>query len=291
MFDSQTLKKFEFLSIASNQTFAGQVSGTRRNAKIGGGAEFSDYRDYVYGDDLRNLDWNVYARFETMYIKRFREEGDVPVYLFLDASKSMGETADSQKFAYALNVVGALGYISLASLDSVAAITFTDRAEDFFPLARGKERFLSLARFLESLAPRERATNVSAAIRDALAKIGKPGLAILVGDCFDREGLDAGLERLVARRFEPIVLQLYAPEESSPRELGDFELVDAETGRRQKATIDESALKRYRKRFELFLAKTRESCVKRGARYYATSIDRPFDSFLLDVARDLKSGR
>ena len=98
MFDSQTLKKFEFLSIASSRPFAGQTTGTRRNAKMGGGLEFADYRDYAFGEDLRNLDWNVYARFESLYIKRYQEEGDVPVYCFLDASRSMGATSDAPKF-------------------------------------------------------------------------------------------------------------------------------------------------------------------------------------------------
>ena len=105
MFDSQTLKKFEFLSIASSRPFAGQTTGTRRNAKMGGGLEFADYRDYAFGEDLRNLDWNVYARFESLYIKRYQEEGDVPVYCFLDASRSMGATSDAPKFEYAKKVV------------------------------------------------------------------------------------------------------------------------------------------------------------------------------------------
>ncbi|MBQ2040288.1 MAG: DUF58 domain-containing protein, partial [Thermoguttaceae bacterium] len=65
MFDTQTLKKCEFLLLASSKEYTGQTSGARRNSKLGGGVEFVDYRDYVYGDDLRNLDWNVYARLET----------------------------------------------------------------------------------------------------------------------------------------------------------------------------------------------------------------------------------
>ncbi|MBQ9372731.1 MAG: DUF58 domain-containing protein [Thermoguttaceae bacterium] len=291
MFDSQTLKKFEFLSIASSRPFAGQTTGTRRNAKMGGGLEFADYRDYAFGEDLRNLDWNVYARFESLYIKRYQEEGDVPVYCFLDASRSMGATSDAPKFEYAKKVVGALGYISLSRLDSIAAFAITNRAEDYFPLARGKERFLSFARFLEPLAPYDAPTDITSAVQDALKKISKPGLAILVGDCFDPNGLDAALERLLSRKFEPIVLQIYTPEEARPTEVGDFEFVDAETGALRKLTIDERALKCYAKRFQAFLAATRESCVKRGVRYYSADTRVPFDSLLLDVARDINVGR
>ena len=291
MFDSETLKKFEFLSIASSRPFAGQTSGSRRNAKLGGGLEFAEYRDYAFREDLRNLDWNVYARFESLYIKRFQEEGDVPVYCFLDASRSMGSSADSEKFEYAKKVVGALGYISLARLDSVAAFAITNRAEDYFPLARGKERFLAFARFLEPLEPYDAATDITSAVKDALKKIAKPGLAILVGDCFDPNGLDAALERLLSRKFEPLVLQIYAPDEARPSELGDFKFVDAETGVTRKVTLDERAVKRYAKRFQEFLKATRESCVTRGVRYYAAPTNVPFDSILLDVARDINVGR
>ena len=124
-----------------------------------------------------------------------------------------------------------------------------------------------------------------------LKKIAKPGLAILVGDCFDPNGLDAALERLLSRKFEPIVLQIYAPDEARPSELGDFEFVDAETGVTRKVTLDERAVKRYAKRFQEFLKATRESCVTRGVRYYAAPTNVPFDSILLDVARDINVGR
>ena len=161
MFDTQTLKKFEFLLLASSKEYTGQTSGARRNSKLGGGVEFVDYRDYVYGDDLRNLDWNVYARLETPFIKQFQEEGDLPVYCFLDASRSMDADASAKKFEYAKNLVGALGYISLARFDSFGVFTFADTLGPTFPLARGKGRFLELARFLDGVAPRAGVTDAN----------------------------------------------------------------------------------------------------------------------------------
>ena len=291
MFDSQTLKKFEYLSLASSKQFAGQSAGERRNAKLGGGVEFADYRNYAFGDDVRNLDWNVYARFETLYIKRFQEEGDIPVYFFLDVSSSMGEDATAAKFDDAKKIVGALGYVSLMRFDSVSVFPFADDVVDAFPLSRGKEKFLPLADYLEALRPRRAETRISNSIQSALKKIVKPGLAVVVSDCFDANGLDDALERLLARRFEPLVLHIYSTEEALPTETGDFELIDAETGEHTKVMIDEATLKLYRKRFDAFLAKTRKSCVRRGARFYSTVIDVPFENFLLEVARDVKVGR
>lgn len=291
MFDSETLKKFEYLALVSNKTFAGARSGARRNAMLSGGLEFVDYREYAYGDDLRNLDWNVYARFETPLIKRFEEEGDLRVYIFLDCSRSMGETRDAVKSVYAKRLAAALAYISLAKSDALAIVPFSDKPGRFFPPIRGKERFLEVARFLKNLEPMEAQTDITSAVRGALAKIKEPGLAIFIGDFFDRNGLDGALEQLLARRFEPMVLQIYEPFDADPKLRGDFVFTDVETGAKQKLTVDAAVLKRYRRRFREFVESNRRSCVKRGLRFYATSTSEPFDSFLLNVTRDNGLGR
>ncbi|MBQ7815140.1 MAG: DUF58 domain-containing protein [Thermoguttaceae bacterium] len=286
MFDSQTLKKFEFLSIVSNKTFVGTRSGACRNAKLGGGLEFVDYRDYAYGDDLRNLDWNVYARFEVPLIKRFEEEGDLRVYLFLDCSKSMGDTASSDKFVYAKKVIAALAYISLARSNTVTIVPFAAKAGRFFPPARGKDRFLTVARFLEKLEPIDAQTDITSSVKDALAKIKEPGMAIVVSDFFDKNGLTAALEQFIARRFEPLALQIYEPWEADPKLRGDFVFTDAESGATKELTVDAGVLKRYKERFRRFVDSNRQNCVKRGARFYETSTAAPFESFLLNVTRD-----
>ncbi len=291
MFDSETLKKFEFLSLVSNKTFAGVRSGARRNAMLGGGLEFVDYREYAYGDDLRNLDWNVYARFETPLIKRFEEEGDLRVYLFLDCSKSMGETREAVKFDYAKHVAAALAYISLAKSDAVAIVPFAEKPGRFFPPIRGKERFLEVARFLETLEPMDAQTDITSSVRRALEKIKEPGLAIFVSDFFDKNGLDGALEQLLARRFEPVVLQIYEPFDAEPQLRGDFVFTDVETGATKQLTVDATVLKRYKKRFRQFVESNKTSCVKRGLRFYETSTLTPFDSFLLNVTRDNGLGR
>lgn len=291
MFDSQTLKKFEFLLLTSSKDHVGQTSGARRNSKLGGGVEFVDYRDYVYGDDLRDLDWNVYARLEQPFIKQFQEEGDLPIYCFLDVSRSMGASANSKKFEYAINLVGALGYISLARFDSFGVFTFAEKLEKTFPLTRGKARFLELARFLGQVAPTQGVTDVNGCVQAALAKIRKPGMAPIVSDCYDQNGLDALLERLIARRFEPVVLQIYDREEAEPSDRGDYVYEDIETGKTRAFTVNEGVLKRYRERFQAFIENNRKSCVKRGVRFYSTSTDVPFENFLLNVTRDMTIGR
>ena len=292
MFDSETLKKFRFLAIATRRAFDGRATGTRRSSQFGAGLEFADFRNYAFGDDFRTIDWNAYARLDALCVNRYQEDSNAPVYCFLDVSASMGRDADDPKFQYAKTVVGALACASLEQFDSVAAYAIDDKLEASFPLARGRESFFALADFLDAQAPRNARTDLAAAVEETLKKIVKPGVAVLVSDCFDSQGLDAALEALLARKCDPIVLQIYAPEEAQPRALGDFELVDAETGERRQIAVDESILRRYQKRFADFLEQTRASCVKRGVRRFATSVDVPFEKFLMQVARnDAKAGR
>ena len=144
LFDSDFLKKLEYLSLVSRRVFRGQLLAQRRTMQLGGGIEFADHREYTPGDDFRYLDWNVFARHGELLLKRFQEEEDLHVYLLLDCSRSMA-FGDPPKFDYARQVAAALGYIALADLDRVAVVAFAGDIVADFPLTRGKARILSLA--------------------------------------------------------------------------------------------------------------------------------------------------
>jgi len=117
-FDESTLRKLDQLALVASRIRAGAMKGERRSTKRGTSIEFADYRDYTRGDDLRRVDWNVYARLERPFIKLLEEEEDLAVHLLLDASRSMDYGADEQhKFRYAQRLAAALGYIALAAGD------------------------------------------------------------------------------------------------------------------------------------------------------------------------------
>ena len=144
LFDSDFLKKLEYLSLVSRRVFRGQLLAQRRTMQLGGGIEFADHREYTPGDDFRYLDWNVFARHDELLLKRFQEEEDLHVYILLDCSRSMA-VGDPPKFDYARQVAAALGYIALADLDRVAVVAFAGDIVADFPLTRGKARILGLA--------------------------------------------------------------------------------------------------------------------------------------------------
>jgi uncharacterized protein (DUF58 family) len=284
LFDSNFLKKLEYLSLVSRRIFRGQLLAQRRTMQLGGGIEFADHRDYTPGDDFRYLDWNVYARHGDLLVKRFQEEEDLHVYIFLDASRSM-TFGDPVKFDYARQVAAALAYIALADLDRVAVIAFADDVSEEFPLTRGKQRVLSLLRFLEQLESRGAATDLARVTTGFVHRSQRPGLAILVSDLYDPAGFQRGVDILRHRRYEPHLVQIYDRREAEPDVLGDIELEDAETGARKKVTVTERNLRQYQEIFQAFLQSIEQYCRQYGLGCTRTSTDVPFDDMILRMMR------
>ena len=191
LFDSDFLKKLEYLSIVSRRVFRGSLLAQRRTLQFGSGIEFADHREYTAGDDLRYLDWNVYARHGDLLLKRFQEEEDLHVYFLLDCSRSMG-FGNPPKFDLARQVTAALAYIALADLDRIAVIAFADRVLADFQLTRGKARILPLLNFLENLEPQGVDTNLTASIQQFVRRRQRTGLSIVVSDLFDPSGYNEG---------------------------------------------------------------------------------------------------
>ena len=294
MFDSEFLKKLEYLSLISRRIFRGQLLAQKRTRQPGGGVEFADHRDYVLGDELRYLDWNVYARLGSRLIKRFAEEEDLHVYFFLDCSQSMsvgqGVSGRAGKFDYARQVTAALSYIALADLDRVSVVAFADKIYDFFPLIRGKQHVLSLLRFLELLQNVGKTTNLRASVNEFLHGKHRAGLVVLVSDFYDSaapsNSWQMAVDTLRYRQFEPNLIQVHDLLEASPRLLGDLQLVDIETGFAQDVTISENVLKRYHQKICDFFESIRRYCIENGCSCTISPTAVPFDELILRMMRE-----
>lgn len=284
LFDSEFLQKLEYLSLLSRRVFRGQLLAQRRTVQMGGGVEFADHRDYTPGDDFRYLDWNIFARHGELLLKRFQEEEDLHVYLFLDCSRSM-QFGEPNKFDYARQIVAALAYIALADLDRICVLAFSDDLIDTFPLTRGKHRVLALLRFLESLETRPNDTNLAASAKAFIHRASRTGLAIVVSDLFDPHGYERGLNILRHHRYEPHIVQVYDHSEAAPQLRGDVELVDVETATEKKVTVSERSLRQYRKVFADFLQSVQSYSRGVGLGCTQTTTDIPFDDLILRMMR------
>ncbi|MDR3199494.1 MAG: DUF58 domain-containing protein [Planctomycetaceae bacterium] len=290
MFDSEFMKKLEYLSLISRRIFRGQLLAQKRTRKLGGGVEFADHRNYVHGDDLRYFDWNVYARLGSELVKRFEEEEDLHIYFFLDCSQSMF-AGNPNKFDYARQITAALAYIALADLDRISVVVFADRVYDIFPLIRGKQHILSLLRFLESLQTVGKATDISASVNGFLHRKQRTGLAVVISDLFDPAGFQKAIDTLRYRHFEPNIIQIHDISEASPKLLGDLQLFDIETGFVRNVTISENVLRRYKQKFSEFLESVKRYCMSNGFSCTVSTTAVPFDEMILRMMRETGSLR
>ena len=252
--------------------------------QMGSGIEFSDHREYTFGDDLRYLDWNVYARHGDLLLKRFQEEQDLHVYLMLDCSRSM-RFGTPAKFDLARHLVAALAYIALADLDRIAIVAYADGVCSEFPITRGKARILSVMKYLQNLETSGQDTNLGRAVQGVLHRGSRPGLAVVVSDLFDEHGFQAGLDPLRYHRYDAHVIQLHDPKEADPALLGDVELVDMETDTARKVTVTEKNLRSYKRLFAEHQTSVRDYCRTHGFGCTQSPSVVPFDELIIRMMR------
>jgi len=287
LFDESILRKLSQLTLVSSRIRAGAIKGERRSSRRGSSVEFADYRDYSPGDDLRRIDWNIYARTDRPFIKLHEEEEDLAVYLLLDGSRSMdwGE-AELHKFRYAARMAAGLGAIALASGDTLS-IGFLQNgkvAARFGP-TRGQNALPRLFRFLEGLEPGG-VTDLNASLRHYALIPHRAGLHILLSDLLAVDGYEAGLRALLGHGHTAALLHILAPDELDPPLAGDLELIDSETGSRQDVSLDGGLRGLYRERARAWIQSTQDDCRKHGMRYLELSTDHPWDqAILLDMRR------
>src|SRR3954452_12043007 len=150
LFDSAFLRKLDRLSLLTKRAMAGDMQGERRSPRRGSSVEFADFRPYVAGDDIRQIDWNLYARMERFFLKLFVAEEELTIHLLVDNTASM-DWGEPNKLLYARRAAGAFGYIALSSLDRVTVMAFGDGAARQLPGVRGKRGALPLFDFLQKL--------------------------------------------------------------------------------------------------------------------------------------------
>jgi uncharacterized protein (DUF58 family) len=291
LFDSDFLKKLEYLSLISKRVFRGSLMAQRRTMQMGSGIEFADHREYAPGDDFRYLDWNLFARHNELLLKRFQEEEDLHVYFLVDCSRSMA-FGDPPKFDFARQVAAALAYIALADLDRIAVTAFANDIVADFPLTRGKGRILSLLKFFEGLQASGEETDLERVATGFIHRDQRRGLVVVVSDLYDSKGFERGLDLLRHRKYEPHVVQVYDKYEKEPPDLlGDVEMWDVESGHSRKVTVTEKNLKQYRQLFADFQATVQSYCNRHSLGCTRTSTEIAFDELILKMMRQAGSVR
>ena len=282
-------RRLEPLMLVARKVRAGAIKGDRRSIKRGSSIEFADYRNYVAGDDLRQLDWNIYARLERPYIKLLEDEEDLAVHLILDASASMNfppEGAPEQhKLTYAKHILAGLAYISLTSNDRLTLTAVSGAGASTFGPVRGRAQGIAMLRFIEAI-DAGGVTDLDAALDDYALRARRPGLTLILSDMFSYEGryLD-GLNALLSRGHEAAFAHILAPDEIRPTAVGDLSLIDVETEANQEVTLDGAMLGIYQQRVAAWRDDIRNECLRRGAHYFPLVTDTPWERLILSDMR------
>jgi uncharacterized protein (DUF58 family) len=290
LFDSAFLRKLDRLVLLTRSAMVGDMQGERRSKRYGSSVEFADFRPYTVGDDIRQVDWKLYARMERFFLKLFVAEEEMTVHLLLDSSASM-DWGDPNKLAYARRLVAAFGYIALSSLDLVTVMAFGLRGSEDAPATarqlpgvRGKRSAFALFSFLQSLAPGGRGS-LAATCHHYLQRARTAGPLLLCSDLLDDSWEDA-LRTLSSRPFEITLLHVLAPQELTPQLEGDFRLIDTEDGTPVEITADLDLLTRYRQNLDSWLHEVENFCQGRGITYMRLDTSLPVEEFILSNMRE-----
>jgi uncharacterized protein (DUF58 family) len=288
LFDETTRRKLEQLMLSASRVRAGAIKGERRSTKRGTSIEFADYRDYTPGDDLRRLDWNIYARLDRPLTKLYEDEEDLAVHLLLDTSASMdwgGEHDPQQdKFDYARRLIAGLGYISLTTNDRLIVAALGGK--EFFGPARGRGYGIRLLSFINDLKPRG-VVDLNTTLRDYALRGGRPGLVLIVSDMFSPSGYLDGVNTLLGKGHEVGIIHILAPDEIEPPMAGDLRLIDVETGAAQEVTIDGAMRDLYMQRIQGWREGIRAECVRRGVHYLPIETNYAWEKVILFDLRKL----
>lgn len=299
LLDARLVAQLSQLDVSSRKVFSGKLQGERRSKRKGQSVEFADHRQYAAGDDLRRLDWNIYARLDRLFTKLFLEEEDLSLHIVLDASASM-DCGEPSKYLYAQRLAAALGYIGLFNLNRVALSAMAgepatsrdgDAPDD--PSAtrlrslrdlRGRRRIHDLGAFLLTLDPAGAADFADAARRIALSRRGR-GVMVVLADFFFKEGYEEGLRLLKGRGYDLFAIQLLSPQEVNPDLGGDLRLRDVEDRDLAEVTITAPLLKRYKQNLSAYVEQLRSFCARREITFLSVTTDTPVESLLLDYLR------
>lgn len=283
LLDPDFMNRLDQLSLISRKIFAGKMRGERLTKRRGDSVEFADYRNYVAGDDLRHLDWNIYARLDRLFIKLFLQEEDLHVSVLLDVSKSM-QWGEPDKSLYARRVAAAVAYIGLVNFDRVSLYGYANGLQYELAGVRGRRLMAKVIDFLTKI-EYDGSGNLTATGKQFAIRHPQPGIALLLSDFIDKEGYEEGLRYLLARKYDIYALQILSPEEMEPELAGDLRLTDAEDADFAEVTVGRALMNRYKRNLEAYCGGLREFCTRRGINYMFTSTDVPFDQVVLSYFR------
>lgn len=287
MLDPAALSAIADLELVSKRVVDGTISGLHRSPFHGYSAEFSQYRHYRSGDDLKYIDWKLFARTDRLYTKQFRETTNLQCAIALDASASMNYASRGgvSKFQYARLLTASLAHLVSRQGDAVGLVIYADGLKHYLPSRGGPSHLRSLLLTLGRTEPMG-TTAAGAALSRLLDLFQRRGLLIVVSDLYDEDAtVDRALKRAAHTGHEVIVFHVLTRDEVEWPFRGDVEIEDAETGERVLSNGS-----KYREAISAFLERWRTRSATYGIDYVRVFTDTPLDAALRGYLRRRTAG-
>lgn len=269
VFDKGFFDKLNTLKMSLNMRLSQGMSGIRKSSAKGSSVEFSDFREYMLGDDIRRIDWNAYGRTDKLYIKQFMEEKEGIFQIFIDTSRSMC-FGEKQKSVMALQIAGALSYIVLNNLDRVY---INEMKENSLTKGKGLTGGAAFSHVLNDLnrISFDGKTTLSKTILSRPIQMG--GVSIIISDFLDEKGIDEALSYLAYRKQTIVLIQVLAKEELEVDYEGTLNILDVETNERVKITMSNATIKKYKEQLTRMQENLQTLARKYGAKYVCVRSD------------------
>ncbi len=288
--DPAALMRIQGLQLRAKTVVEGFYNGLHRSPYFGFSVEFSEYRPYVTGDDLRNLDWKLYARSDRYYLKRFEDETSRRCYFVVDQSRSMEYgTKGYSKAEYARTLAATFAYFLTQQRDCVGLVTFDDAVREYLP-ARHRPGHLHRLMMLLEQPTGGKATDLPKPLEHLAGLVKKRGLVVLLSDLLAPiDQLQQSLGYLRARGHEVLLLRILDPKELS-LDLGEPTMIeDLESGKQ--IYLDPAAAKEiYRQRFDEHASKLSSICMSMGVDLATLTTDQPLEWALLELVHQREQG-
>ena len=265
---------------------AGLFGGNHKSRTYGSSCEFVDYRNYVPGDDITKIDWNAYARFETLYLKLYLDERQLHTKIYIDISQSMA-FGDGKKAETALQIAATLAYLSVTELDRVSVYTIKDSdVTEVISSLSGRERY-----FAEITKLNDIEFGGGCFITDGLmpTQVGYgDGLSVIISDFLTDSDYENAIDYLADKKRDVLCVQVLTGEEINPKVRGKNVFYDSEDmGRSYRKNINKDIIRAYREAVKYVQDRLRNYCNARGAEYILVTDDKPVDEIFFEQLTEL----
>ena len=281
--NDEFFSRLETLSLELRADLSGFFGGKHLVRTYGQTVEFADYREYMLGDDIRRIDWNLYSRFEKFFLKLFTDERQMHTQVFIDCSASMGKD-NPKKAAYTVGVAAALGYLSVHNMDKVSYhLIKGNKAENPFGTIVGKRAFFNAISSLEEMEFDESSDLQKSILNTETGS--NDGLTVIISDFFTDTDWKKAVDYLCYKKRQVLLVQVLMPEEIDPLYTGRVNLIDSESvdlsdTKNMKIKIDRASQIAYEEALKSVLDELQSFCNSRGAMFVSISTDQPIETVL-----------